>query len=154
MHGDKNRCRVVLPFQRELAGGAAKVGECVFQILNQGQGLAHLHLHPAQILGGVVRQAPLAGLLVDNQNPVVGVGDVDKEGVVTLGNGQAVNGEVGFGMQLGGGIGACAPDRVLGIVADEAVLGEDVAFAALDLGRAVGRSEERRGGEECRYRWV
>jgi len=109
MHCDENRCRVVLPFQRDLAGCATEIRDGVLQVLDQRGRLGHGHLHTAQVLRLVIRQARLAGLLVDDQHPVVGVRDVSKEGVVALGNIQAANGQVGISVQLGGGIGAGAP---------------------------------------------
>jgi hypothetical protein len=116
-------------------------GEGVFQVLDGLGGLGHGHLHAAQVLGLVVDRAPLAGLGVDDEHPAVGVGDVDVEGVVALGNGQGADFEVGIGVQLGGGVGSGAPDGIGGIVADLAVLGEEVAVAALDAGRAVGNGD-------------
>ena len=114
MHGDQDRCRVILPFQAQLAGCAAQGREGVLQILDRRQRLAHGHLHAAQVLRLVVHRAPLAGLLVHDQLPVVGVGDIDEEGVVALGHLQSADGQVGVGVQFGGAIGAGAPHRIGG----------------------------------------
>ena len=138
MDGQQHRCGVILPLQGELAGGAAEVGECVLQILDHGHRLAHGHLRAAKVLGLVVDRAPLAGLGVDREDPVVGVGDVDVEGVVALGNGEAGDGDVAVGVQLGGAVGARTPYRIGGVLADQAVFREDVAIAALHAGGTVG----------------
>ena len=76
-------------------------------------------------------------MLAHDENPVVGIGDVDEEGVVPLGNGQVANCDVSVSVQAGGRVGSGAPDRVVGIFADEAVFGEDVPLAALDSRRTV-----------------
>ena len=72
------------------------------------------------------------------KRPVVGIGDVDEEGVVAFGDGDVADHEVSIGVQGGGGVGSGAPDGIVRIVADEAVFGEDFAFAAFDAGRGVG----------------
>jgi hypothetical protein len=72
-----------------------------------------LHLGFAEVLRAVVGQAPLAGLLVDDEHPVVRVGDIDEEGVFALGDGEVTDLEVGVGFERGGAIRACAPDGVL-----------------------------------------
>ena len=94
MDGDEDGGRVVFPFEGELAGGAAETGKGVFQVLNHRHRFAHLHLGAAQILGLVIAEAPFARLLAHDENPVVGIGDVDEEGVVPLGNGQVANCDV------------------------------------------------------------
>ena len=96
-----------------------------------------MHLGFAEVLGAVVSEAPFAGLLVDNEHPIVRVGDVDEEGVVALGDGDVSDHEIGIGVQGSGGVGSGAPYGVVRIVADKAILGEDFAFAALYAGRRV-----------------
>ena len=57
------------------------------------------------------RKAPLAGLLVDDKHPVVGIGDVDEEGVVALGHGDVAELDVTIGVK---GVAALAPARQTG----------------------------------------
>ena len=78
---------MVFPAQGEFGyvAAAAEALEGVFQVLDRRRRDVHIHLGPNQILRRVVFRSPLAGLLVDDQNPVVGIGDVDIETVRALG---------------------------------------------------------------------
>ena len=132
MHGKRHRCGVILPCQRELAVVPPRSVIVYFRFSTMAGGLLIVIFTRPRSCVLVVGQAPLAGLLVDDQDPVVGIGDVDEEGVVALGHGQVADLEVSVGVQRGGGVGAGAPDRVVRVLcADQAVLGEDMAFAAL-----------------------
>ena len=133
-HGDRDRSAEILPSQRECAFAATQILEHIFQAFDQRGRLFHPHLDPAQILSLVVDGSPLAGLLVDDQNPVGGVGEIDVERVVALGHDQAAQVEFGVGVQLGGRVGSGAPDRVGGIVADLSILAEELTGAAFDGG--------------------
>ena len=82
----------------------------------------------------VVGEAPLAEFLVDDEGPLVGVGDVDEEGVVALGDVQVADHEVAVSVQRGGGVGSGAPYGIVRVMADEAISGEDFAFTAFHAG--------------------
>ena len=87
LHKQENRGVVVFPAQGEFGyvAAAAEALEGIFQVLDRRRRDVHVHLGPDQILRRVVVRSPLAGLLVDDQNPVVGIGDVDIETVRALG---------------------------------------------------------------------
>ena len=57
------------------------------------------------------RPGPTRRFLVDDQGPVVRIGDVNEEGVVALGDREITNHEVGIGVEGGGGL---APARHTG----------------------------------------
>ena len=90
--------------------------------LGGGQGLAG-HGCAAEIVAFRVRDAPLAGLLADDEEPLVFAG----QGEESVGAGGDVEGadlEVGCGDESSGGVGSGAPDLAVG-----GQLGAD--FAAL-----------------------
>ena len=74
-----SQASVMLPLPPLLVDG-------VLQVLNQRGRLGHLHLYLSNVLAGVIGQARSAGLLVHDQHPLVGVGDIDKERVLALGD--------------------------------------------------------------------
>ena len=128
---------MVFPFEGELAGGSAEVSDGVLEGFDHGHGLGHGHFDAAEVLGLVILCSPLAGLLVDDEGPVGGVADIDVEGVVTLGDGEASDGDIAIGMKGGGAVGTGAPDGIGGVFADLAVFGEELSLAAFDSGSAV-----------------
>src|ERR1039458_9720825 len=83
------------------------------------------------------RKLTIAGRSLNCSHPPADPMDA-RQGVVALGNLQPCDVEIRIGMQFCSGIGACAPYRIVSIVADEAVFGKDFAGATVDLGRAVG----------------
>jgi len=77
---------VIFPCQRNGALTVAIVLDVPFEVLDRRRRLAHMHLCFTQILRWVVSQAPLPRLLVEDQRPVVCIGNIHKEGIVALRN--------------------------------------------------------------------
>ena len=127
-----HRPRLVLPGQRQLA-----ITHRPCQVFHHRRRLRHVHLRLAQVCRPVIGQTPLAGFLVHNQCPVVGIGDIHKERVCPCRNVQITQRDVPIGLQRGSCIGPCSPHRIMRIVADEAISGEDMPLASLHPRRRV-----------------
>ena len=144
---------MVFPCQGDRAVSAAHVGEGVDQVLDHRAAWSYSSSRgqdPAAVIG----KAPLAGILVDDRAPSGRDRRCRRTGCRSprAPSGRRSSGRASV-LQGGGGIGPGAPDGIVGIVADEAVLGEDVAFAAFHPGRAVGDGDGLSGnGRRSRFR--
>jgi len=102
----------------------ARVRSGLTSVIDQSSGLHHARgLLMSSVScpdrGAVVAQAPFAGLLVDDQHPLVRVRDVDEQRVVTLRHSKVANGEVGVGCcSAVPEFRAGTPDRVMRIVTE------------------------------------
>ena len=116
---------MVLPAQGEFSyvAAAAEGLEGIFQIFNSFFWSVHGHFCVNQVLRWIVGKTTLAGLLVDDEHPVIRVGDIDPETVRAHGqtNGRVAYVEIGIGFQNGGRIGSGAPYGIGFVVADEAI---------------------------------
>ena len=131
---------MIFPFEGDGAFCAAVTGDGVLQVFDHRRRLAHVHFDFADVLGSVIGEAPFAGFLIDDECPLIGIGDVDEEGVVAFGDLKVANAEIGIGVEGGGSVGSAAPDGILRAVRglNDAIGGEDFAFAAFDAGGGVG----------------
>jgi Tannase and feruloyl esterase len=145
---DRHGRDVVVPFELQFAC----VRDCLRQRhlvrLDLGRRFAHVHVDSAQIHRLVVGETPLAGLFIDDELPVFGVGDEDENRVIAFGNGQAADVKVGIGVERRGIVRAGTPYRVGPVLRNSPARAED--FAAMHGGRAVFNRELFAGdGHRC-----
>ena len=97
-----------------------------FSVSTSDGRLAHRHLHAPEILLGIVGEAPLPGLLADDEIPRVGVLHPRIERVGALRHRQRAHHQVGFSRKGRRRIGAGPPGRVGGIVRQQAACAENL----------------------------
>src|ERR1700683_4718727 len=112
---------MVLPLLFQLAARKRDL-----ESLHRARRLAHRHFYPPQIRRVVVRQTPFAGLLADDERPLVWIRYIREQRIVARRNVQTPDVEIGIRMQGGGGVGARAPDRIVRVVRNESAIPENL----------------------------
>ena len=94
LNGEGNCRDVLVPGHGELAFISAHGVEGDFERLDGRRRLGHVHLDASEIRALVVRQSPFAGLLADDETPIVGAVKGDEKRVGTGRNFKIVNVEI------------------------------------------------------------
>src|SRR5579872_4174508 len=111
VHGNGHGGDGVFPLELKLSGLPPGGGKRHLVRLDRRRGLAQLHGDASQVFRLIVGEAPLAGLLVDHQLPLVGRRQ-HVEGVIAGRDAQITDHQVGAGMEGSCGVSAGAPDLV------------------------------------------
>lgn len=140
---------MVLPLQLEPGLVAALIGRRVFERLNHRRRLTHVHLDSAQIPRCVVGRFPLSGLLVNDELPVVGVRQIDEEGIIALRHAEPADVGVGVDVEPGSRVRPRASHGIGIVFGDSPVFAEQLAFTTLHRRRGV-IDDDRPGGDRDR----
>src|SRR5207249_11648743 len=104
---DRRPGRIPVESQSAAAAGVV-VGNG--EVLDRRGQLRDFHVHASQFVAFIlVRDAPFACLLVDDQGPLVGVG-YGEDGIAASGHSLAADIDIGAGHEGGGFVGARTPD--------------------------------------------